>query len=871
MAKIHVPFFDGVIPKRSPLLLKDTEATGSVEARLDRGHLEGWNELGESSTVFKPSENTRSIYPYKAGWLFWDSRDVDVVHSPVLDDEFDRIYYTGDGLPKISYRGIVDVGKHDANGIRLGVPAPETAPWVELAGGGNRDPVEHMVRHYAYTFVNTDGTESALSRPTTGIQQEIGAETPIIFPEHPKINGSVDDETNWAIDPKVKRRLYRVGSDSSYAEQDDDFILPKAVYNSVQVDTRTITIAFPHGLALSMEHMVNATDVLSFTYNGTGYKATVGNSSAPSSLLTYLHSAPSDDDPEILFGSGLLSIEFETASDLKSTIATVQTKDTQATLSGVSYTANSFYWHVADVPFNDNSYNDTLSGSRAEDEYTGNGIAATAYMGALWTTTSGKAVKPLSSPTSGAVVYVGDDTAEDRSYVFTYANMMGEEGPPSNPSDVISVVNGEKVVISFADSPDSSYNLNGGVRSEQEVVYNRTVEPILPIPEVKWTFTMSADLAEGMHHTIAVDEYCGLSDVVTARAPVDSNAAYRLLYRTATGTTGVEFQLVATVDINTLSYEDTISTSLLGEILPSGGWFPPSNDLQGLVALPNGFLAGFAGQTLGFSEAYMPHAWPAGYELKFNEEIVGLGVSGNSIAVLTEGFPYLVTGGSPDDMMAVRVESAQSCSSKASIVDMGEFTLYASPDGLVSIGESGAEVLTSDILTREQWQAYGPTDIVGFLYEGYYVGSSIARGKSFIVSKDGTFSDLEGSIRAHHQSVEEDKLYVVDDGLRVFNEGGSKRKVVWKSKPFRFNSPTSLGALKILGEGSCSVRLWGDGNLLEISPKGNPTTELVLATQGGIVRLPGGKQYLTYEFELSTYGRVDSITLASSVGELSDG
>jgi len=441
---------------------------------------------------------------------------------------------------------------------------------------------------------------------------------------------------------------------------------------------------------------------------------------------------------------------------------------------------------------------------------------------------------------------------------------MGEEGPPSPPSDVVTVVNGAPVTLNFSDDVDSAYNLNGGVFTEDREVVALTSQA----PTIGEATVIVDETSEDI--TIEIQDGLGLFESIAAVKPFDTNAAIRNVYRTATGTTGTEFQRVAAVSISDLEFVDNIQSDMLGEVLVSGGWYPPPEDLQGLVLLPNGFLAGFSGRKLCFSEAYVPHAWPEAYQIILSESIVGIGVSGNSVAVMTKGFPYLITGDNPSAMSALRIESAQSCASKASIVDMGDFIVYASPDGLVRIGEGGADVLTNDIFTRSQWQEYGPSDLVGFLYEGYYVGSSQAKGKSFIMSKEGVLSDIAGVIVAHYQDYENDRAYVINDDaeLRLFNEGDDNRKVVWKSKPFRFNSPTSLGALKLMGTGLCAIRLWGDGGLLSINPSGATTTELIISGNGSVVRLPGGTEYLEYQFELSTYGVVDSITLVSSVGEL---
>jgi len=620
---------------------------------------------------------------------------------------------------------------------------------------------------------------------------------------------------------------------------------------------------------MTMEHMLNSTDVATFRYNGDDYTATMGHNSSPSNLITYLEDATLNSDNNITFGSGLLSVTVEASSDKTSTSVTVTTKASTATLSNVSYIANSHYWHIADIPLNTTTYNDDMLGSRGAEDYSGKGKFIPPGTGTsettLWMAGTDPA-RPLSAPNFSGVTSVLADSEEDRSYVYTYANFMGEEGPPSNPSDIVTVQNGGTVFVTFEDDVDYNYNLHGGGSSIKEVAWSSTVaDPTDPTDPVIVTTPIEGG---GEHVDLTLTEGLSFNSTLSAKADTPDNPAFRLLYRTSSGTTGVEFQLVAALDINDLVFEDTVANTKLGESLRSTGWRPPPEDLKGLKVLPNGFLAGFSGRSLGFSEAYMPHAWPQGYEIKFSEHIVGLGVTGNSLVVLTQGFPYLVTGDSPDSMSAVRVESAQACASRYSIVDMGDSVVYASPDGLVSVGESGTDVLTQDMLTRAQWQEYGPDDMVGFLYEGYYIGSSIAAGKSFIMSADGKLSTLSGVFKTSYQDYEQDRLYVLDDGgLKIFNEG-PRRKVTWLSKEFRFQSPTNLGVLKVLGNGNCLVRIRGDGNLLDINPDASVKTELVVGGGGDIVRLPGGNAYLEYQIELSTFGSVETVTLASSVGEL---
>jgi hypothetical protein len=53
---------------------------------------------------------------------------------------------------------------------------------------------------------------------------------------------------------------------------------------------------------------------------------------------------------------------------------------------------------------------------------------------------------------------------------------------------------------------------------------------------------------------------------------------------------------------------------------------------------------------------------------------------------------------------------------------MGQFAIYASPEGLVGIGPNMLKVLTEPLFNREDWTAYNPSSITGFMWEGMYVG-----------------------------------------------------------------------------------------------------------------------------------------------------
>ncbi len=111
--------FSGLIPKFSTELLPENNAAVADGCGLRSGKIV---PLREHVSVADVPAGTKSIFLHNGVWLDWQA-DVDVVKSPVVDDEFDRLYWTGDGLPSVS--GLLEDVRQS---FRLGVPAPVVSP-----------------------------------------------------------------------------------------------------------------------------------------------------------------------------------------------------------------------------------------------------------------------------------------------------------------------------------------------------------------------------------------------------------------------------------------------------------------------------------------------------------------------------------------------------------------------------------------------------------------------------------------------------------------------------------------------------------------------------------------------------------------------
>lgn len=355
---------------------------------------------------------------------------------------------------------------------------------------------------------------------------------------------------------------------------------------------------------------------------------------------------------------------------------------------------------------------------------------------------------PTTKPVVQVEPYGNAETDDSRFYVYTYVNEFGnleEESAPSPPSDLVTINYGESVNVSgFAEPPDEGYN----------------------ITKIR------------VYRTLAGQETAGVYAFVT------------------------EIELA---DINNV-YNDDAGPEDLGEPLATIGWREPPNGLTGLVGMPNGMLAGFDGNTVYFSEPYFPHAWPIAYAQTVPEEIVGLGVFGSTLVVMTKGHPYLMTGVSPETITVEKLPIPEPCISARSIA-FDEFgVLYASPNGLVAIGPGVAEVVTKNLFRRNEWQEYTPTSMAGTIYDGKYFGafqSSIHGARIMVISRDDhpALSFLDINAGALHTDINASELFYYEssDGIIFQWDADALRPVIyqWKSKRFQLPRAISWSALKL--------------------------------------------------------------------------
>ena len=434
-------------------------------------------------------------------------------------------------------------------------------------------------------------------------------------------------------------------------------------------------------------------------------------------------------------------------------------------------------------------------------------------------------------------------------YVFTYVTGFGEEGPPSAATATIDVTDTQT---------DGSTN-----------------------------------------------QYVNLTNLPAApTTTVNTSGAKMRIYRSNTGSNTTAFQFVKELSSFGGNTTDTLDGDELGEVIPSTYWIGPPDDdsstypegqMLGLTAMPNGIFAGFTGRRLCFSEPYLPHAWPVSYRITTEDNIVALSMAGNTLLVATEGNPYIVGGVDPSSMQAVRLEAAHACVNKRSMVDMGDYAMYASPDGLVAVAGNQVELVTEQLIDPKDWlSTYNPTTIQGFLHEGTYVGfHSVGtndragfmfdprRGKNAFTTLTVTSTT---DPRGGYYDPQDGQLYLIDTTatnrkIQKFQGSNTLSTLKWKSKKFVTPSPTSMAWVSVTAEGyPFTVSVYAEGTLIYAGTvtESSGTKTLAVSTPNGIsnstiyesvMRLPSNVAK-EWEVQIESQFNINELCLAESIDEI---
>ena len=495
---------------------------------------------------------------------------------------------------------------------------------------------------------------------------------------------------------------------------------------------------------------------------------------------------------------------------------------------GKSTDSDSLYW------FHWLPDTDVVRGFVAGDEYertywTGGGTEP--RMTTFQLATTGGSNYPMASRTLGlprgvapGVSKSGTPTGnpETRAYVYCWVTALGELGPPSAASSLITVEDGESVTITGipAVPPTGNYDIAG-----------------------------------------------------------------KRIFRATAGT----YLYVAEINAAATSYVDSVATANLGEEIQSLYWDMPPAGLSGLTAMANGIMAGFKGKDIYFCEPFYPHAWPQRYIMTVDDDVVALVASDTTLIVITKSLPYTISGTHPESMAMVMGALPQAGVSKRSALSSGNGAIYASPDGLMSVGGGGSTNLTETLFTRTEWQSMKPSSMHGYLFDGRYIGfydTGTVQGGFILDLSSGEFMPLSFYATAGYYDPQRDALFLVIGGTQLvkFDSAATYRTGMWHSKSYYLPSPRNMGYARVEASAypvtmsvTATLRSSAEATAVAaeypgvVTASGNKATYSVSVTDDRVFALPNGFDAKVWEYELQAANEVLSSGIAQYVQEFSNG
>ena len=218
--KIQHAAFRGEVPILDARLLPENNAQIARNLNLKKGTLRPHRDALLADSL-PATINPGNLYRYETGnngagfWLSWgDEYDVDVVRSPIASDDYARVYWTGQGAPKMGSLAQVTTGTgpYPSAWFTLGVPAPDSGPSITTPSGRTEVPGTALEVFYLVTLVTEFGEEGPPSVPSgVGVRWDdvegapANGQLEIALPSIPSAAQNI-----------TKKRLYRVESGAQY-------------------------------------------------------------------------------------------------------------------------------------------------------------------------------------------------------------------------------------------------------------------------------------------------------------------------------------------------------------------------------------------------------------------------------------------------------------------------------------------------------------------------------------------------------------------------------------------------------------------------------------------------------------------------------
>lgn len=347
---------------------------------------------------------------------------------------------------------------------------------------------------------------------------------------------------------------------------------------------------------------------------------------------------------------------------------------------------------------------------------------------------------------------------DNRFFLTTWVTAWGEESSPSPPSDVLEMDQNDVGVIARPAPPGNATELGiVGWRAYRSNVGTAGTDFQL-VPDL---YLVTNSAPQGSYEDVIRATYTEVYPTGWYRPTADDIAIWKKIATTGTAgtpwtntklrtemllasansvadtvlpnvkaaaialTTSTASLLLSDGAFNcfklaTTSYNDAAKSAQLQDTLATTTWLPPPAGLRGLTSMANGVMAGFVDNTVCFSEAYTPYAWPVEYQITVDYPVVAIAAFGQSLFVGTRGSVHIISGSDPSSMSAQILPGGQSCVGAKSVVADEYGVVFASAEGICRANSSAVQVVSKNLFTRTDWELLNPSTMVSFLHDGVY-------------------------------------------------------------------------------------------------------------------------------------------------------
>jgi hypothetical protein len=879
MAGVKLAGFLGTAPKVSPELLPNTAGQIATNCKLYSGDLIPYPVpviAGNAGTTgdIKTLIALRDPDTNEKKWLAWTT-DVDIAVASKTNKDEQRFYYSGDGAPKVSNYDLATSGTppYPVAYYDLGLPIPDdTATLTTSATTFTAKTTASFARDTSNTVTIVTGTPHALR---TGNSVSISGFS--------YISGTY-----------TQAGTSRTGT---YAQNSGTLSLTLTITNHGLQTGAVANLQFSADATIDGAYSVSVIDKDTFAVTAPGVAARSGTVTWTNAGTTTIAVTINNHG---LSNGAQITLDFTSgsAADGAYTVTNVATNTFDVITSVFQTTSGNVRWDIRN-----------LNASNVEITKVNDTTFSYFSPGAAITTTTS---------TAGSVALGG--LTQARSYVFTWYTPWEEESIAAKPSTELFIKEGITVTVSnIPTAKPTGNNFIRGVRLYRTLAAASGTDYYLL--STLWFPTGLASVQRASNvsrvallypHNLSIDDRFKISGCTVASFDITGGIVtdviddYTFEYAQVAGTVTNTLVAAGTLyhdvsenpptttarywgDGGVYTFTDDFDSRDLFDILASDNYDAPPEDLQGLTAIQNNILCGFVGNTLYFSEPGQPHAWPAAYAVSIDHSIVGVATISGSALVVTESYPYVVSGSDPaNGMSRSRIDAHFPCLNKNSIVSMAYGVTYATHDGLaVYSPASGPGIITKALFNNDTWQtAIDPSTIVAEYYgDSYFASHSTG---AFVFEQDpkvgGYFVNVDYSFSAAHYDPIDGIVYYVsgtNGDIYEWDDLAQPSTVMeWKSKVLVTKDMINLGAARVVADyATTSPTIWDEvittwGTTYELWSVADAITfrlwvdkELEYETivyDSDPIRLPTGYRSDTYEVGVESSVRVRSIYLAET-------